>query len=79
MSRLDCRDIVNCQSRSTDEDEEDSGNFRMNMASAPQQWNRRDRNTIVGPNNEVRTKHTRIEGQSNAQRLALEADEFGVC
>jgi serine/threonine-protein kinase RIO1 len=51
----------------------------MNMASAPQQWNRRDRNTIVGPNNEVRTKHdTRIEGQSNAQRLALEADEFGV-
>jgi serine/threonine-protein kinase RIO1 len=62
----------------SDEDEDLAG-FRMNMASAPQQWNRRDRNTIVGPNNEVRTKHDpRIEGQSNAQRLALEADEFGV-
>lgn len=65
-------------SRVSDEDEDLVG-FRMNAASAPQQWNRRDRSTIVGPNNEVRTKHdTRIEGQSNAQRLALEADEFGV-
>ena len=52
--------------------------FRMN-AAGPQQWNRRDRNTIIGPNNEIRTKHDlRLEGQSNAQRLALESDEYGL-
>jgi serine/threonine-protein kinase RIO1 len=73
------RELPVSQHRGRQDEDEDSAGFRMNMASAPQQWNRRDRNTIVGPNNEVRTKHdTRIEGQSNAQRLALEADEFGV-
>mmetsp|Transcript_9623 Transcript_9623/g.16882 ORF Transcript_9623/g.16882 Transcript_9623/m.16882 type:complete len:753 (-) Transcript_9623:1901-4159(-) len=50
--------------------------FRMNSAT-PQQWNRRDRNTIVGPNKEVRTKHdVRVQGQANAQLLALDTDDY---
>lgn len=61
-----------------DEEEEDSG-FRMNAAVPSSQWNRRDRHTIVGPNNEVRTKHdVHVQGQSNAQILALDTDDYGV-
>jgi serine/threonine-protein kinase RIO1 len=49
--------------------------FRMN-ASTPQAWARRDAHTVIGPNAEVRTKHdAHLSGQSNAHRLALEADE----
>jgi serine/threonine-protein kinase RIO1 len=49
--------------------------FRMN-SSARQQWSRRDQNSIVGPNREVRTKHdTALQGQANAQRLGLEAED----
>lgn len=51
--------------------------FRMN-ASSEQKWVRRDRNTIVGPNNEIRTKHdVRVQGQANAQYLGLEEDDYG--
>lgn len=61
-----------------DYDEEDYG-FKMNSAVPSSQWNRRDRNTIVGPNNEVRTKHdVKVQGQSNAQILALDTDDYGV-
>lgn len=64
------------------DDEEDdpmdeTAGFRMN-ASSEQKWVRRDRNTIVGPNNEIRTKHdVRVQGQANAQYLGLEEDDFG--
>jgi serine/threonine-protein kinase RIO1 len=50
----------------------------MNSASS-QQWSRRDRNTIVGPNNEVRTKHdVHLQGQANSYHLGLDEDDFGI-
>jgi len=62
-----------------DDVEEDhllAAGFRMN-SSARQQWSRRDQNSIVGPNREVRTKHdTALHGQANAHRLGLERDEI---
>ncbi|KAG7354740.1 serine/threonine kinase [Nitzschia inconspicua] len=59
-------------------EEEDNG-FKMNPAIPSSQWNRRDRHTIVGPNDEVRTKHdVHVQGQSNAQILALDTDDYGV-
>jgi serine/threonine-protein kinase RIO1 len=69
-------DVVNLE---YDEDEmEETSGFRMN-SSTPQQWNRVDRNTIVGPNNEIRTKHdVRLQGQTNAELLALDTDGCGV-
>lgn len=52
--------------------------FRMNSASA-QEWARRDRNTIIGPNDEIRTKHdVHVQGQANAQYLGLDEDDFGL-
>jgi hypothetical protein len=46
--------------------------FRMNAATS-QEWARRDQNSVVGPNNEIRTKHdTELHGEANAQRLGLE-------
>jgi len=67
------------------ENETDTG-FRMNASSTatsskssqqkqqqPSGWYRRDRNTIVGPENEVRTKHdTKVQGQTNATFLDLD-------
>jgi hypothetical protein len=59
----------------TYENERDTG-FRMNSEQQQQQplgWYRRDRNTIVGPGNEVRTKHdTKVQGQTNATFLDLD-------
>jgi len=44
-----------------------------------QEWVRRDRNTIVGPNNEIRSKHdVHVQGQANAQYLGLEENDFGL-
>eukprot|EP00934_Nitzschia_sp_Nitz4_P001732 Nitzschia sp. Nitz4//scaffold30_size153850//41876//44817//NITZ4_002768-RA/size153850-augustus-gene-0.51-mRNA-1//1//CDS//3329547232//1732//frame0 len=52
--------------------------FRMNAPSS-QQWSRLDRNTIVGPNNEMRTKHdVEVQGQANADYLGLDEDDMGV-
>ena len=52
--------------------------FRMNSASA-YAWSRRDRNTIIGPNNEIRTKHdVHVQGQANAHYLGLDEDDFGL-
>ncbi len=57
---------------------DESAGFRMNSASE-QEWVRRDRNTIVGPNNEIRTKHdVHVQGQANAQYLGLEEDDYGI-
>merc|ERR1712232_143009 len=55
-----------------DEEEEDQG-FRMNSSKPSGIWLRGgDRSTIVGPNNELRTKHDiELSGQANAQRLGL--------
>lgn len=51
--------------------------FRMNT-SGRQQWQRLDQNSVVGPNNEIRTKHdTRLQGQANAHRLALDVNDDG--
>merc|ERR1719413_119419 len=44
-------------------------------------WYRRDRNTIVGPDNEVRTKHdVKVQGQTNASFLDLDIvdDDTGL-
>ena len=58
-------------------DFDDSVGFRMNSTLA-QEWVRRDRNTIVGPNNEIRSKHdVNVQGQANAQYLGLEENDFG--
>jgi serine/threonine-protein kinase RIO1 len=57
---------------------EEGAGFRMN-SSTPSQWARRDRNTIVGPNGEVRSKHdVHAQGQANAHSLGLDADDFGI-
>eukprot|EP00978_Attheya_sp_CCMP212_P021109 scaffold61263_cov44-Attheya_sp.AAC.1 len=43
--------------------------FKMN-AIGQQEWSRLDRNTIVGPNREIRTKHdVALKGESNARSL----------
>ena len=49
--------------------------FRMNQQNQhqPAGWYRRDRNTIVGPDNEIRTKHdVKLQGQTNASFLDLD-------
>ena len=49
--------------------------FRMN-ASRTQDWARRDQNSVVGPNNEIRTKHDAdLDGVANAERLGLEVTD----
>mmetsp|Transcript_86420 Transcript_86420/g.249634 ORF Transcript_86420/g.249634 Transcript_86420/m.249634 type:complete len:580 (-) Transcript_86420:59-1798(-) len=61
-----------------DDEMDEAAGFRMNSASA-QEWARRDRNTIIGPNNEIRTKHDiHVQGQANAHFLGLEEDDFGL-
>ena len=57
--------------------------FRMNQQNQhqPSGWYRRDRNTIVGPDNEIRTKHdVKVQGQTNASFLDLDItdDESGL-
>lgn len=57
--------------------------FRMNQQNQDQLcgWYRRDRNTIVGPDNEIRTKHdVRVQGQTNASFLDLDVidDDTGL-
>jgi len=57
-------------------DETADAGFRMNnqqQQHLPSGWHRRDRNTIVGPDNEIRTKHdVRVQGQTNASFLDLD-------
>ena len=39
-------------------------------------WTKVDQNTILGPNNEIRTKHDlELQGQANASRLQLDDDD----
>jgi serine/threonine-protein kinase RIO1 len=53
--------------------------FRMNANAGRHEWTRRDQNSVVGPNQEVRTKHdATLDGQSNAHRLGLDEDETGT-
>ena len=57
--------------------------FRMNQQNQhqPAGWYRRDRNTIVGPDNEIRTKHdVKLQGQTNASFLDLDIvdDDTGL-
>jgi serine/threonine-protein kinase RIO1 len=61
-----------------DYEDEDVG-FRMNSKVPSSQWVRHDRNLIVGKDNQIRTKHdVHVQGQSNAQILALDTDDWGV-
>jgi hypothetical protein len=54
------------------EDLPPAAGFRMN-STVDQEWNRRDQSSVVGPNNEIRTKHdVTLNAQSNAHRLGLE-------
>lgn len=47
-----------------------SAGYQMNAATPSKDWSRLDRNTILGPNNELRTKHdVKLKNQSNAERL----------
>jgi serine/threonine-protein kinase RIO1 len=66
------------QSRIEDDlDEEDLmvEGYRMN-SSSQQKWSRRDHSSIVGPNQEIRTKHdTTLHSEANAHRLGLLAEE----
>jgi serine/threonine-protein kinase RIO1 len=64
------------------EDEEEvqlaAAGFRMNSTTR-QEWSRRDQHSVVGPNNEVRTKHdAELHEQANAHRLGLDTDEHGL-
>mmetsp|Transcript_16905 Transcript_16905/g.38923 ORF Transcript_16905/g.38923 Transcript_16905/m.38923 type:complete len:621 (+) Transcript_16905:390-2252(+) len=63
----------------TSDDITQAAGFRMNSASE-HEWSRRDRETIIGPNNEVRTKHdVSLDSEANAHRLGLStADEASM-
>ena len=54
--------------------------FRMNTNHAADEegaWTRLDGNTIIGPNNEIRTKHdVELQGLANAHRLQLDLEDF---
>lgn len=44
--------------------------FRMNSSTQSKSWSRLDRNIIIGPNQELRTKHdVELKNRSNAERL----------
>jgi hypothetical protein len=52
-----------------------SAGYKMNSNSR-HQWTRRDHSSILGPNNEIRTKHdASLQGKANAQRLGLDIDD----
>mmetsp|Transcript_23614 Transcript_23614/g.34846 ORF Transcript_23614/g.34846 Transcript_23614/m.34846 type:complete len:597 (-) Transcript_23614:1527-3317(-) len=52
--------------------EQDQG-YRINASTPSGLWSRANGSTIVGPNNELRTKHDiTLQGQANAQRLGID-------
>jgi len=60
----------------TEKDDEDHG-FRINSTNPSGVWSRVDGATIVGPNNELRTKHdVELQGQANAQLLGLDFSHY---
>eukprot|EP00521_Asterionellopsis_glacialis_P009460 CAMPEP_0195287964 /NCGR_PEP_ID=MMETSP0707-20130614/4810_1 /TAXON_ID=33640 /ORGANISM="Asterionellopsis glacialis, Strain CCMP134" /LENGTH=793 /DNA_ID=CAMNT_0040347771 /DNA_START=98 /DNA_END=2479 /DNA_ORIENTATION=- len=69
--------IGNVQDIVNDEDDNEYGHvsagYRINASQPSSSWSRFDQNTIVGPNNELRTKHDVVlQGQANAHRLGLD-------
>jgi serine/threonine-protein kinase RIO1 len=59
------------------EDKHGNAGFRINSPMPSQSWSRIDRSSIIGPDNELRTKHDlTLQGQANAHRLGL-MDETG--
>jgi len=51
--------------------------YRINSSRPSRQWSR-VRDHVVGPNNEVRTKHdAELQAQSNARRMGLDEDDEG--
>lgn len=69
-------------SRPSDDDEPHSRGFRMNAANLGQRtssWRRLDQSSVLGPNNEIRTKHDEVlSSYANIDRLGLESDDFPV-
>lgn len=67
------------QPRKEDDEEvyfQEEAGFRINSSKPSAQWCRVDQGTIVGPNNEIRTKHdVELQGQANAHRLNLDLYE----
>lgn len=58
-----------------DDDYEEEAGFRLN-SSKPSQWARLDQGSVIGPNNEVRTKHDlELQSQANAYRLSLDLEQ----
>jgi len=56
-----------------EDDKEEEHGFRINSSNPSGTWSRVDRSTIVGPNNELRTKHDiELHGLANAHRLGLD-------
>ena len=68
--------VTRASSAQFDRDDEDDkehtiDGFRIN-SSAPHKWSRRDQASVVGPNQEVRTKHDRtLHNEANAHRLGI--------
>ncbi len=51
---------------------EGENGFQINASTPNKTWSKIDRNTIVGPNNEIRTKHdVALKNKANADRLLL--------
>lgn len=61
-------------SRDMDEAQNEAPGFRMNTADA-HEWTRRNQSSVIGPGNEIRTKHdSELNGLSNAHRLGLDRE-----
>ena len=61
---------ITCQT--SEEDHYKPEGFRLNSSTPSRLWSRHDKNTIIGPNNEIRTKHdVALKNQANAERLLL--------
>eukprot|EP00545_Synedropsis_sp_CCMP1620_P009462 CAMPEP_0119008844 /NCGR_PEP_ID=MMETSP1176-20130426/3982_1 /TAXON_ID=265551 /ORGANISM="Synedropsis recta cf, Strain CCMP1620" /LENGTH=391 /DNA_ID=CAMNT_0006961253 /DNA_START=49 /DNA_END=1224 /DNA_ORIENTATION=- len=66
-----------------DDDDDDyhegEAGFRLNSSKQSSQWNRLDQGSVIGPNNEVRTKHDiELQSQANAYRLSLDLEQDSV-
>lgn len=73
-----CRQLYNADDSFIQDEEQDQG-YRINSSNPSASWSRVNGSTIVGPNNELRTKHdTELQGRANAQRLGLDFSHSSV-
>jgi len=62
-----------------DDDIDEVSGFQMNKNIPSSQWSRLDKNTIIGPNNEIRTKHdVALKNQTNAKKLLSSTSSINV-